>query len=96
MRNLAHFRKRCNSQKGKETLLASLEAVSWWLARELEQVMEGMCYVMDGLFGDKLGLPERWREREGPAQAASRDSARFFLSERGDQAPQNGCRTIRS
>jgi hypothetical protein len=52
--------------------------------------MEGMCYVMEGLFGDKLGLPEQWRECEGPAQTASRDSGKFFWAREGDQAPQNG------
>jgi hypothetical protein len=44
----------------------------------------------EGLFGDKLGLPEQWRECEGPAQTASRDSGKFFWAREGDQAPHNG------
>ena len=41
--------------------------------------MEGRCYVMGRVSGNnKLCLPEQWREREGPAQAASRDWSVVF------------------
>lgn len=58
--------------------------------------MEAEGYVMEGLYEDKLCLPEQWYEREGPAQAASRDWEEVFGAREDDQAHQNGGRAIRS
>jgi hypothetical protein len=58
-------------------------------------VTEGRRYVMEGLF-DKLCLPEQWRGREGPAQAASRGWKSKSGAAEGGQTHQNGGRAMRS
>ena len=69
----AHRKKEISRRRKKTT--CALRVMGAMVASENCHV--GPCYVMEALFGNKLCLPEQWREHEGPAQAASRDGEDF-------------------